>query len=81
MIIQGAKLEKFRLKLSIIMITVGFLVFSQTSNADNNNQIKQYESGGIYEGQFLEGKQHGKGTYISIDGQKKPGLWENDKSI
>jgi hypothetical protein len=26
-------------------------------------ETKQYEDGGIYEGQFLNGRQHGQGTY------------------
>jgi hypothetical protein len=32
-------------------------------------------------GEWKAGKQHGKGTYISIEGNRKPGLWENGKKI
>ena len=38
-------------------------------------QIKQYSNGGIYEGEFLNGKQHGKGKYTSADGYEYIGQW------
>ena len=40
-------------------------------------QLKQYSNGGIYEGEFLNGKQHGQGKYISADGYEYSGQWVN----
>ena len=38
-------------------------------------QLKQYSNGGIYEGEFLDGKQHGFGKYTSADGYEYSGQW------
>jgi len=43
--------------------------------------IKSRPDGSKYEGQWLNGKQHGKGLYISRNGEMKEGLWENGKKI
>ena len=40
-------------------------------------QLKQYSNGGIYEGEFLNGKQHGIGKYISADGYEYSGQRSN----
>ena len=72
---QGAKLGNFRLKLAVIMLVGYFLAFYQVSHANENSQTKQYESGGIYEGEFLEGKQHGKGKYTLPNGYIYEGDW------
>ena len=44
-------------------------------------QTKQYDDGGIYEGAFKDGKQHGKGTYISKEGQSRKGEWANGHKV
>ena len=36
---------------------------------------KQYDDGGIYEGTFKDGKQHGKGTYRLPNGYEYEGDW------
>jgi len=38
-------------------------------------QTKQYEDGGVYEGAFLNGKQHGIGTYRLPNGYEYTGAW------
>ena len=38
----------------------------------------QTQADGIkYEGEWANGKQHGKGKYISLDGTVKIGIWKN----
>jgi len=36
-------------------------------------QTKQYDDGGVYEGTFLDGKQHGTGTYRLPNGYEYTG--------
>ena len=36
---------------------------------------KEYETGGIYEGTFKDGKQHGQGTYKLPNGYEYTGDW------
>ena len=44
-------------------------------------ETKQYEDGGVYEGQFLNGRQHGQGTYRLPNGYEYTGEWfEGEKS-
>ena len=38
-------------------------------------QTKQYDDGGVYEGQFLNGLQHGQGTYQLPNGYEYTGEW------
>jgi len=38
-----------------------------------------YSDGSIYEGEFLLGKKHGKGTMTYPDGKVKKGKWKDDK--
>ena len=38
-------------------------------------QTKQYDDGGVYEGTFLDGKQHGTGTYRLPNGYEYTGEW------
>ena len=39
-----------------------------TPLAAQDKQIKQYENGGVYEGTFKNGLQHGKGSYTLPNG-------------
>ena len=32
-----------------------------------------------YDGKWLNGKQHGKGTYYSVRGEKREGVWKDGK--
>ena len=63
-------------KLFFLVIVV---IFAQASHIawGSNVQLKQYSNGGIYEGEFLDGKQHGSGKYISADGYEYDGQWVN----
>ena len=38
-------------------------------------QTKQYDDGGVYEGEFLNGKQNGTGTYRLPNGYEYTGDW------
>ena len=37
-----------------------------------------YTDGGIYEGEWLDGKMHGRGLYTFPNGNKYDGEWQND---
>ena len=37
--------------------------------------VKQYDSGGVYEGEFKDGRQHGKGTFTLPGGYEYTGDW------
>ena len=41
----------------------------------------QWADGQIYTGQWLNGKQHGKGVLTSLDGIPRMGVWENGKRL
>ena len=41
----------------------------------------RWKDGRVYEGEWLDGKQHGRGTFIKIDGTRKVGIWENGRNI
>ena len=36
---------------------------------------KEYDNGGVYEGEFLDGRQHGIGTYKLPNGYEYSGAW------
>ena len=62
---------------SAIIITVVILTGHVALATDV--QLKQYSNGGIYEGEFLNGKQHGQGTSThanvgKYEGEFKEGL-------
>ena len=42
---------------------------------------KQYDEGGVYEGTFLNGKQHGTGTYTLPSGYTYSGEWANGEIV
>ena len=54
-----------------------FLILTNQIAFAGDVQLKQYSNGGIYEGEFLNGKQHGNGKYISADGYEYSGQWVN----
>ena len=62
-----------------IKLLLCFSLIGQISFADDKIQIKQYETGGIYEGEFLNGKQHGKGKYSLPNGYTYEGEWKDGK--
>ena len=51
-----------------VNLLLGILLIAKVSFSDEKTQIKQYETGGIYDGEFLNGKQHGKGKYSLPNG-------------
>ena len=52
----------------------GALTLAGTADAQTV-QTKQYDDGGVYEGAFLNGKQHGQGTYRLPNGYEYIGDW------
>jgi hypothetical protein len=40
-----------------------------------------FESGGIYKGEWRDGRLNGKGIYITDDGRKFEGLWKNGERV
>lgn len=35
----------------------------------------------MYEGEWHDGKQHGQGIFIKVDGTKRIGVWENGRNV
>jgi hypothetical protein len=48
---------------TLTAIALAGLVASAAWAQDGSVQTKQYEDGGVYEGTFKDGLQHGTGTY------------------
>ena len=42
---------------------------------DGEVVVKQFEGGGVYEGTFRNGRQHGQGVYRTPDGYEYSGEW------
>jgi len=40
-----------------------------------------FPNGGYYEGEFVDGKHHGKGKMTYADGRVEEGTWQDDKFI
>ena len=72
-------MKPLKLDLFFTLLLILLLGSRQISYANDNIQLKQYESGGIYEGEFNEGKQHGKGKYSLPNGYVYEGEWLNGK--
>lgn len=46
----------------------------------NGRGVRYYANGNIHDGNWFENKQHGSGTFYSVqDGQYKQGTWNNGK--
>ena len=55
-----------------LLIVCPSVVFAQS---DSETGIRQFEDGGVYEGGFRNGRQHGFGTYVSPNGYRYSGNW------
>ena len=63
-------------KLIISGVLILQLATSGAALAQDASMVtKQYDDGGIYEGTFKNGLQHGKGTYSLPNGYKYTGEW------
>jgi len=54
-----------------VILTLGLysgLAAPAFSQSQTTVQTKQYDTGGIYEGEFKDGKQHGSGKYTLPNG-------------
>ena len=61
---------------ALILATILTLTAPGAALAQDGEIItKQYDGGGIYEGTFLDGKQHGTGTYRLPNGYAYTGEW------
>lgn len=40
-----------------------------------------WKDGRVYDGEWMDGKQHGKGTFIKVDNTRRVGIWENGRNI
>lgn len=56
-------------KIAVIALTVAGGASAQ------DRATKQYDDGGIYEGEFRNGVQHGQGTYTLPNGYEYTGAW------
>ena len=60
----------------ILITAIGLIIWtSEATIAFGEVIVKQYETGGIYEGEFLNGKQHGQGKYRLPNGYTYEGSW------
>ena len=66
----------------LIRTAVLTMVVALAGIADAQEVItKQYDEGGVYEGTFLNGKQHGTGTYTLPSGYTYSGEWANGEIV
>ncbi|KAL4445509.1 hypothetical protein ABPG74_004583 [Tetrahymena malaccensis] len=73
---------KNRISLQDCLLMLQKIQNKNANKSTNQNQVKQYLNGDIYQGQFKEDKKNGKGTYFyneSSDSKKYEGEWVNDK--
>ena len=63
--------------LQIRDFVLGFTLVAMTASIAPAQEVmtKQYENGGVYEGQFRDGKQHGQGRYSLPSGYEYEGTW------
>ena len=52
---------------------------TEFSNGKNRALLYVRPDGRRYEGEWANGKQHGKGTYTNAKGQRKEALWKDGK--
>ena len=53
--------------------------YSKWTNCFGKQKITDTFYPGVYEGQYLNGKFHGQGTYTWADGNTYAGEWKNNK--
>ena len=58
-----------------ILLSIALGTASLAAAQDAEVQTKQYDDGGIYEGTFKDGLQHGTGTYTLPNGYQYTGEW------
>src|SRR5690606_12967693 len=62
--------------LAALAITAGVVTVLPAGPAAAQEVVtKEYDDGGIYEGTFKDGKQHGRGTYRLPNGYEYTGDW------
>ena len=61
----------------LVLVAVGLGVANHLYK--NGFHKRTHPSGDVYEGDWVDGKQHGKGTYTSSDGNVYEGDWVDDK--
>ena len=58
-------------------------LISESKSKSNDQELSigflKYESGDVYEGQFLNGRRSGKGKMMFVNGDKYSGLWHHDQ--
>ena len=40
-----------------------------------------WRDGRVYDGQWRDGKQHGRGVFIKNEGTRRVGIWENGRNV
>jgi len=67
-----------KIKGALFVGTSGLMLWAGSAVAQQNDAVitKQYEEGGVYEGTFKDGKQHGTGTYRLPNGYEYTGQWD-----
>ena len=75
---MGANVQKFGIRSKTVSLGIaGALLFASPILAQQGDSVvtKQYDDGGVYEGTFKEGRQHGTGTYRLPNGYEYSGEW------
>ncbi|KAL4445507.1 hypothetical protein ABPG74_004581 [Tetrahymena malaccensis] len=73
---------KNRISLQDCLLMLQKIQNNNPNKSQKENEVKQYQNGDTYQGQFKDGKQHGYGTYCynqSSNGKKYEGEWVNNK--
>jgi hypothetical protein len=64
-----------RLFTRTMIFTASIAATGMVAAQDGEVETKQYDDGGIYEGTFKDGLQHGTGTYTLPNGYEYTGEW------
>jgi hypothetical protein len=56
-----------------------FYIETSATNKSSTFKVETYNDGSRYEGEWMNEKQHGQGTYYFADGNKYTGGWVDDK--